>query len=247
VIRLRRPPVADALDTRTRSYLDSKSSTARTFRPGDARAGKAWAAFLRTQARDQVAQALDGYSRSKCAYCEQVAAKDIEHFWPKTLYPVRMFAWDNFLRGCKNCNNVKRDRFPIDYQGKNLLLDPCGDEPLDHFVWDGATGAAGVLPDPSQAVRGRTTISVFRLNQEPIREERRIKYWIVLFLLARVVEEDPIDAELRERLRDELLPHRPWLGIIRQLLSRPEDAVRPLVDGALIKLPEIRVWTADWL
>jgi hypothetical protein len=158
-----------------------------------------------------------------------------------------MFAWDNFLRGCKNCNNAKLALFPIDGQGKSLLLDPCEDEPLDHFVWDSATGAAGVVPDPSKAVRGRTTIDLFELNQEPVREERRIKYGIVLFLLARVVEENPINAETRERLREELLPHRPWLGIVRQLLSKPEAAVRPLVDGALDKLPEIRLWAADWL
>jgi len=247
VIRLRRPPVEDALDKRTRSYLDRKSSVARKFPPRDVRVGTAWATFLGTQARDQVAKALDAYTRAKCAYCEQVAAKDIEHFWPKTLYPAGMFAWDNFLRGCKNCNNAKRDRFPIDGQGKNLLLDPNEDEPLDHFVWDGKTGAAGVVPDPLQAERGLTTIDLFQLNQEPIREERRLKHLIVLYLLARVVEEDPIDLETRERLREELLPHHPWLGIVRQLLVRLEDSVRPLIERAMAKLPEIRVWVADWI
>ena len=247
MIRLRRPLALAALDTRTKSYLDRKSLVARKLPPRDVRVGKAWAAFLGTQARSKVAEALDRYTKAKCAYCEQVAAKDIEHFWPKTMYPARMFDWDNFLRGCKNCNNAKRDRFPTDGQGKNLLLDPCEDEPLDHFVWDGKTGAAGVVPDPSRVERGVTTIDLFQLNQEPIREERRQKYWNVLYLLARVDRENPIDTETRERLRQELLPHRPWLGIVRQLLLRPEDTVRPLVEDALAKLPEIRVWVADWL
>ena len=103
------------------------------------------------------------------------------------------------------------------------------------------------MPDPSRAARGRTTIDLFQLNHEPVREERRLKYLIVLFLLARVVEEDPPDSETRERLREELLPHRPWLGIVRQLLLRPEDTIRPLVELALTRLPEIRVWAADWL
>ena len=83
---------------------------------------------------------------------------------------------------------------------------------------------------------GRTTIDLFQLNHEPVREERRLKYLIVLFLLARVVEEDPPDSETRERLRDKLLPHRPWLGIVRQLLLRPEDTVRPLVEVALARV-----------
>jgi hypothetical protein len=128
-----------------------------------------------------------------------------------------------------------------------LLLDPCEDEPLDHFVWDGKTGAAAVVPDSSRSERGVTTIDRFKLNQEPIREERRLKYLIVRFLLARVVDGNPPDSETRERLREELLLHRPWLGIVRQLFLRPEDTERPLVEAALAKLPEIRDWTADWL
>ena len=89
-----------------------------------------------------------------------------------------------------------------------------------------------------------------------VRESERIhslyragpsSYLIVLFLLARVVEENPPDSETCERLREELLPHRPWLGIVRQLLLRPEDTVRPLVEVALARLPEIRVWAADWI
>ena len=92
MIHLRRPRAEVALDTRTRSYLDRKSSDARKFTPRDVRVGKAWAAFLGTQARDKVAEALDAYTKAKCAYCEQIAAKDIEHFWPKTLYPARMFS-----------------------------------------------------------------------------------------------------------------------------------------------------------
>jgi uncharacterized protein (TIGR02646 family) len=244
---LRLPLVKYALDIRTQSYLDRKSLVAREFPAGDVRVGKAWAAFLGTKARHQIAEALDRYTRAKCAYCEQVAAKDIEHFWPKTLYPARMFDWDNFLRACKNCNNAKRDRFPIDDQDKNLLLNPREDEPLDHFVWNGRTGAAGVVPDQSRAARGRATIDLFQLNQEPIREERRLKYLNVLYLLARVVKEDPIDPETRERLQEELSRHRPWLGIVRQLFIRPDDTVRPLVDAALTKLPEIRGWSAEWL
>ena len=66
MIHLRRPRAEVALDTRTRSYLDRKSSDARKFTPRDVRVGKAWAAFLGTQARDKVAEALDAYTKAKC-------------------------------------------------------------------------------------------------------------------------------------------------------------------------------------
>jgi len=158
-----------------------------------------------------------------------------------------MFAWDNFLRGCKNCNNAKRDRFPIDSRGKNLLLDACEDEPLDHFVWDEITGAAGVVPNPSLAERARTTIDLFQLNQEPLREERRNKILDVLYLLSHVIRDNPITDETRDRLRDHLQAHRPWLGPIRQLFLRSEEPVRSLVDQAQVKLPEIPDWIEPWI
>lgn len=247
MIRLRRPAAHQALGSRTRTYLRGRSASAAGYRPHDPRIEPAWASFLRTRSRDEVARALDRYTRGKCAYCEQGDARDIEHFWPKTVYPARMFSWDNLLRSCKNCNNAKRDRFPLDARGRRLLLDPCEDEPLDHLAWDGTTGAAGVAPDPRRAARGRATIELFQLNQESIREERRQKYLLVRFLLALVIEEQPPRPETRERLREELLPHRPWLAIVRQLLSRPQGSDRPLVEAALAKLPEIKTWTADWL
>lgn len=245
MIRIRRPATAQALDARTRAYLEEKSALARDFPPRDPRIGTAWGGFLGTRARDRVAAALDAYSHAKCAYCEQVAAKDIEHFWPKTEHPDRMFSWENFLRGCKNCNNAKRDRFPLDSRGRPVLLDPCQDEPLQHLIWGPLTGA--MVANPDRPSRGQATIELFQLNQEPLREERRSKYMTVLYLLAHVCREDPVTPETRERLQDELRPHRPWLGIVRQLLTRPTDPDRPIVEMALARLPAIRDWAAEWL
>jgi len=247
MIRLSRPEETEALDNRPLSYLKKRSAIACAFAPHDPCIDTAWSSFLRTKSRKTVAEALDRYTRGKCAYCEQIAAKDIEHFWPKTSYPARMFAWDNLLRGCKNCNKAKRDRFPIDNRGKNLLLDPCEDEPLDHFVWDSLTGAWAVVPDPSQAERGRATIDLFELNQEPLREERRNKLLDVLYLLSHVIQENSITQETRDRLHDHLQAHRPWLGPIRQLFLRSEEPVRSLVNQAQAKLPEIRDWIEPWI
>ncbi len=247
MIRIRRPRAEDVLSATTRSYLNRKSTEAAAFAPRDPRISSAWASFLGTAARRNVEAALDAYTRGKCAYCENIAAKDIEHFYPKTTYPDRMFSWGNFLRGCKNCNNVKVAHFPLDSAGDRLLIDPCDDEPLDYFVWDLLTGATGVVPDPARQPRALATLELFQLDQESLRDERRNKSRDVQYLLARVVREDPVTPETRERSRDHLSPHRPWLGIVREMLSRPEGTIRLLVEGALTKLPEIRMWAADWL
>jgi uncharacterized protein (TIGR02646 family) len=247
VIPVRRPDEADALKSTTRSYLGRKSRDAAEYPANDPRIGRAWANFLNTSARQDVETALDAYTRGKCAYCEAIAAKDIEHFYPKSTHPLRMFAWDNFLRGCKNCNNAKLARFPVDDAGLRLLVDPCDDEPLDYFSWDLMTGATGLSPDPIRQPRALATRGLFSLDQEALREERRNKALDVLYLLAHVAREDPVTDKTRDRLRDHLRPHRPWLGIVRQLLTRPGDRERPIVDAALAKLPEIRIWAADWL
>jgi uncharacterized protein (TIGR02646 family) len=247
VIRIRRQNAEDVLPSNVRSYLNRKSAEASKFPAGDARINTAWASFLGTAARRHVEAALDAQTRGKCAYCEAVAARDIEHFYPKSAYPARMFSWENVLKGCKNCNNAKVDRFPLDRGGRPLLIDPCSDEPLEYFVWDQWTGATGVSPIPALQPRALATRELFGLDQEPLREERRNKSLDVLYLLARVTNEDPVTPETRNRLYDHLQGHRPWLGIIRQLLTRPSDREGPLVNAALTKLPEIRTWTADWL
>ena len=245
MIPVRRPRAGAALDLQTRCYLDARQFAARTWSPGDPQISAAWANFLRTPARQRIATALDDCFHSKCAYCEQVAAKDIEHFFPKSAYPNRMFRWDNFLRGCKNCNNAKRDQFPT-FRRRPLLLDPCTDDPLDYFAYDFATGVTGINSHPDRIRRGMATRDLFQLDQEPLREERRIKLSAVTYLLARVVEEEPVTRETRIRLQQELLPSRPWLAIVRSLFRRDSDYT-PLVRLAREKLPEIEDWVSTWI
>ena len=49
-----------------------------------------------------------------CNYCEHDRAFDIEHIYPKSLYPSLAFVWDNYLLACKGCNSeFKLDKFAI--------------------------------------------------------------------------------------------------------------------------------------
>ena len=247
MIRIRRPDAVGVLSTKTLSYLGRRSTDSSAYPANDTRIDRDWTNFLRTVARSDVESALNAHTWGKCAYCEAVAAKDIEHFYPKSTYPQRMFSWDNFLRGCKNCNNAKLAHFPLDGAGHHVLLNPCMEEPLDFFAWDFMTGATGLSSDPVRQPRAFQTRHMFALDQEALREERRIKALETLYFLSRVIEEDPITVKTRDRLYDHLQPHRPWLGIVRQLLTRPSGPERLIVEAALAKLPEIRTWASDWL
>ncbi len=212
MIPVRRPAAVAVLSPRTRTALATRQKTASKLAAGDPRIGAVWANFLSSRPKTEVATVLDVFFRYKCAYCEGVAAQDIEHFYPKTRYPQRMFDWENFLRGCKNCNNFKRDQFPLTATRTPLLLDPCSDDPLDYFVWDFLTGAIGVRSEPGYDVRGRTTRDLLRLDMEPLREERRKNLLFILYLFAQVRQEDPVTQATRDRVREELEHSRPWLG-----------------------------------
>jgi uncharacterized protein (TIGR02646 family) len=49
-----------------------------------------------------------------CVYCENNEATDIEHIYPKKLYPEKAFNWENYVLACGKCNSHhKSDKFKI--------------------------------------------------------------------------------------------------------------------------------------
>lgn len=49
-----------------------------------------------------------------CVYCEFNEATDIEHIYPKKLYPEKAFIWENYVLACGKCNRIlKLDKFKI--------------------------------------------------------------------------------------------------------------------------------------
>ncbi|MHB1560683.1 MAG: retron system putative HNH endonuclease [Isosphaeraceae bacterium] len=241
---LRRPCRRDALDARTARYLARKTRQARLVTPRDPWIERIWKSFGRTVARRRVDEAIDAYAHGKCAYCEQVDARDIEHFRPRSAYPSRMLAWKNFLRSCSVCNGAKHDRFPLDAMGRRLLIEPCEDDPMDYFEWDLRTGATGLNPHPDRRARAEATRDLLRLDR--IMDERLGKIQTVLFLLVQVLLETPVSPELRRLLQWHLSIRRPYLGIVRQLFLRPPEEYRELVRDAQEKHPEIRDWIDPW-
>jgi uncharacterized protein (TIGR02646 family) len=246
MIRVRRAPVTQALTADQRQRLAAKQTEANGYAAQDARITQAWDNFRRTKAGKAVYAALKAAFRSKCAFCERVNARTADHFYPKERYPRRMFRWANFLLCCAECNFAKGTFFEFANR-RPVLIDPSRDDPADHFTWDFATGAMVPSVDPVRQRRAVATRDQLKLDEGPLRDERRVQLRRILYLLARVSEEHPaIRADTRERLAEELHPDRPYLAIIRFLFREP-NGYRPLVDDARAKLPDIDTWTAGWL
>lgn len=61
--------------------------------------------------RDALTTMCSGAER--CAYCEDSKSDEVEHIFPKDLYPEKCFDWNNYLYACGPCNGPKNNKFAI--------------------------------------------------------------------------------------------------------------------------------------
>lgn len=248
MIRIERPKVEDALDAPAREHLKERASSAATLAPGSSKITSRWDSFRQGDGEDKehgpnVCKAIRKYCCYKCVYCESFDPQTIDHFWPKTKYPAKMFNWDNLLAACRDCNSDKRTEFRLDKDQNALLIDPTCDEPLAHFRWDAKTGKCKY---PETNVRAAETARKIKMDR--FAAERSDKLGLVRFFLARCIREKPIPDDLRERLRRELDVSRSYLCILRSYFLYPDhETERVLVRRAIQAVPEILDWVRPWL
>ncbi len=106
-------------------------------------------------------------ARERCMYCLDSHGTDIEHFWPKTPYPERMFVWPNLLLCCTECGRLKGDRFPL-ADAQSLLIDPTAEDPWQHLDFDPTTGNVVARFDVQAddwSPKGLKTVEVLQLDR----------------------------------------------------------------------------------
>ncbi len=200
------------LDQRTLSFL-----TRRQVRVDAGQlVQQAWRTARSTRALNAVRDILRAMVgiRERCFFCEDSRGSDIEHFWPKALYPQHLFSWDNLLLVCATCNRLKGTRFPLDGAGIPLLINPTADDPWVFLFLDPATGNVVARIDPQTGLpmpRGAATVDpeILPLNIEAVTEgrvrtSRRLRASLDRFLVASVsaVAEQAALAALIQEVRD---------------------------------------------
>lgn len=126
--------------------------------------------------------------RQRCMYCLDSHGTDIDHFWPKTPYPARMFVWPNLLLCCTECGRIKGNRFLLSGAGEPMLVDPTAEDPWDHLDFDPATGnvVARFIADANDwSAKGLKTVEVLQLDR---REALAVGYARTYRRLSSVVE-----------------------------------------------------------
>lgn len=77
-------------------------------------------------------------SNKKCAYCECILQEtdsncQIEHFHPKSLYPLEVVVWENLLPACARCNARKGNHDTVNIP----IINPYKDLPKEHLSTQG--------------------------------------------------------------------------------------------------------------
>jgi uncharacterized protein (TIGR02646 family) len=112
-----------SLSTTTQNYLDKlqkQVDAELTFEKKALKAKSLWeqkrSSKAGKKAFDEIKEVLKTMcvGIKTCNYCEHDRAFDIEHIYPKSLYPSLAFVWENYLLACKGCNSeYKSDNFAI--------------------------------------------------------------------------------------------------------------------------------------
>jgi 5-methylcytosine-specific restriction endonuclease McrA len=129
-------------------------------------------------------------ARERCMYCVDSRGTDIEHFWPQSTYPQRIFLWSNHLLCCTDCGRIKGDRFPL-VDGVPLMVDPTVDEPWNYIDFDPDTGNLIPLYDVyigDYSPRGTATVEILKLDKREalatghMKSLRRLSAHVTTFL-----------------------------------------------------------------
>lgn len=117
--------------------------------------------------------------RERCMYCCDSHGTDIEHFWPKSIHPDRMFQWPNMLLCCAECGRFKGNQFPLS-GGLPLLVDPSATNPWQYLDFDPATGVIVARYDPAtnaEDPQGAETVRILHLDRREAVNDGCLKTW----------------------------------------------------------------------
>lgn len=85
---------------------------------------------------EEIKEAVIGITKGKCIFCESfiedVDYPNIEHFFPKSLYPKYTFKWSNLFPSCRKCN-IPKDNFDTK---REPFIHPVEDNGEDYFIYE---------------------------------------------------------------------------------------------------------------
>lgn len=86
--------------------------------------------------------------RDICGYCEELCKGEVDHFQPKSRFPVLVYEWTNWILACHTCNGAKLEKWP-----SCGYVDPCARRGTEYpeAYFDFHTPTAEIVPGASLA------------------------------------------------------------------------------------------------
>lgn len=199
----------EALDADVQENLDQRQAQVnRKQAAGSLQVNEEWQTARQSTTLKAIAVTLKHMmgARERCMYCMDSHGSDIEHFWPKAIYPERLFIWPNLLLCCTECGRLKGDRFPLDKE-LPLLVDPTAEEPWLYLDFDPTTGNVVARFDTEAndwSSKGLNTVEVLQLDRREAlatgyrRTFRRLSALVERSLNDQAINADCLVTELRE-------------------------------------------------
>lgn len=189
-----------ALDSKSLSALRSKQASAdKKQAAGILKIEITWKSARRTMAVQAALGALQMMTgvRERCMYCGDSHGTDIDHFWPKSKFPQKMFWWPNMLLCCAECGRIKGDRF-AHKDDVPLLIDPTTDDPWAALDYDPSTGNIVARYDPDNDIyieKGEHTVHILRLDaREALAAGHQRSFAKIRAVVNAVLSEDKLDV-----------------------------------------------------
>jgi uncharacterized protein (TIGR02646 family) len=202
----------------------------------------------------------------RCHYCEDSAADEVEHFYPKDLYPEYCFSWGNYLYSCGRCNGTyKSNKFKIFIEntrdviditpprknrqyvrppsGDPLLINPRNDNPLDYIKLNLKTLKYEEIVDNGTEAfsQGEWTIECLGLNKREVLVKSRneaFDNYIARLETYRAKRNTALAEKLQKMIKGIKTMAHPtvWQEMVRQ--QHEHDKLRELFEA----VPEALEW-----
>ncbi len=105
-----------------------------------------------------IKEQLKKMSNNKCCYCEVEFVgrhMEVEHFYPKKIFPAMVVVWENLLPSCKDCNGNKGSY----NTKKEAIIKPTIQNPKEHIYLQDFR----FFPKNDSEI-GQRTINLLKLN-----------------------------------------------------------------------------------
>lgn len=124
-----------------------------------------------------VVQRSRGYVKQsqRCMFCSGSEAAQVEHFRPKSLFPLEAMKWENFLWACGICNLNKGCCFPPQTEPGEAIINPLEEDVWSFFFIDefGNLTARWRTDLDDVDPRAAKTIEILALDRDALQESRQ--------------------------------------------------------------------------